>query len=262
MGGAESRERLKAGISALEREISSRASAMRQKRRAAAADLERRVSSALRALGMAGARFSPSVAPKSRDGAPVFGPWGADEIEFLISANSGEPLKELSRVASGGELSRVMLAIKSAFHSGPAAGEGGAGGAAGSGEAGAESQGAVNSGGPHADSIETMVFDEIDAGIGGEVALAVGEHLEKIGRDRQIFCVTHLASIAVRAGCHFKVEKRAEGGRSFTGARLLGAGERRMEIARMLAGDGGEAALAHADELISKYGKGEANGVD
>ena len=104
------------------------------------------------------------------------------------------------------------------------------------------------------DGIETLVFDEIDAGIGGEVALAVGEYLEKIGEYLQIFCVTHLASIAVRAGNHFKVEKRTEGGRTFTGVGPLSSEGRRKEIARMLAGDSGEAALAHADDLIVKYG--------
>jgi DNA repair protein RecN (Recombination protein N) len=154
------------------------------------------------------------------------GPWGAEEVQFLISANSGEPLKDLSRVASGGELSRVMLAIKT-----------------------------VLSAGDSADNIETLIFDEIDAGIGGEVALAVGEYLKKIGETRQIFCVTHLASIAVRAGNHFKVEKRTEGGRTFTGVGPLSERERRKEIARMLAGDSGEAALAHADDLILKYGR-------
>jgi len=106
-----------------------------------------------------------------------------------------------------------------------------------------------------ADSVETLIFDEIDAGIGGEVALAVGEYLEKMGESRQIFCVTHLASIAVRAGNHFKVEKRMEDGRTFTGVGPLSADGRRKEIARMLSGDGSDAALAHADDLIAKYGK-------
>jgi len=225
-GAEENREKLKAEIAALEKEISARAAALRQKRIAAAADLGQKVSGILKRLGMPNARFAPSVTAKTReDGtqALVCGPWGAEDVEFLISANSGEPLKDLSRVASGGELSRVMLAIKSVLSSG--------------------------------DSIETLVFDEIDTGIGGEVALAVGEYLEKIGKYRQIFCVTHLASIAVRADNHFKVEKRTEGGRTFTGVGPLNAQGRKKEIARMLAGDSGEAALAHADDLILKYGK-------
>jgi len=259
-GAEENREQLKAEIAAREKEITAQAAALRQKRIAAAADLGQKVSGILKRLGMPNARFAPSVTAKTREDAQnsartgereqmnegrracppintavkenatgggkqalVCGPWGAEDVEFLISANSGEPLKDLSRVASGGELSRVMLAIKSVLSSG--------------------------------DSIETLVFDEIDTGIGGEVALAVGEYLEKIGQYRQIFCVTHLASIAVRADNHFKVEKRIEGGRTFTGVGPLNAQGRKKEIARMLAGDSGEAALAHAGDLILKYGK-------
>jgi len=231
-GSEENREKLRSEISALEKEVTARASALRQKRKAASAVLEKRITDILKNLGMANARFSPAVTARTRDGTPVYGQWGADEVEFLLSANSGEPLKDLSRIASGGELSRIMLAIKSAFHAG--------------------GEGAI------ADSIETMIFDEIDAGIGGSIALAVGEYLEKIGKTRQIFCVTHLASIAVRAGNHLKVEKRTEGGRTFTNVIPLNEQERRKEIARMLAGDMGEVALAHADDLISKYGKGDS----
>jgi len=237
-GGEENREKLKAEIGTLEKELAAGAASLRQKRNAAAAVLGRRITDILKNLGMANARFSPAVSAKTRDGATLYGPWGADEVEFLVSANSGEPLKELSRVASGGELSRVMLAIKSVL----SAGDGG--------------HPSVNSAPAHADSIETMIFDEIDAGIGGAVALAVGDYLDKIGKTRQIFCVTHLASIAVRAGNHLKVEKRSEGGRTVTNVVPLAEPDRRKEIARMLAGDTGEVALAHADDLISKYGKG------
>jgi DNA repair protein RecN (Recombination protein N) len=225
-GAEENREQLKAEISAIEKEAAAKAAEIRKKRMAAALVLGGEISGMRERLGVPNARFSPSVTPKTRDDntqAFVCGPWGAEDVEFLISANSGEPLKDLSRVASGGELSRVMLAIKSVLSSG--------------------------------DNIETLVFDEIDSGIGGEVALAVGEYLEKIGEHRQIFCVTHLASIAVRADNHFKVEKRTEGGRTFTGVGPLSAEGRKKEIARMLAGDSGEAALAHAGDLILKYGK-------
>ena len=230
-GAEENREKLKGEIAALEKDAASRAAALRQKRIAASDILGQKITGVLKRLGMPHARFAPSVIPKTKaqqgqeDGGPAFvcGPWGAEDVEFLISANSGEPLKDLSRVASGGELSRVMLAIKSVLS--------------------------------ESDSIETLVFDEIDAGIGGEVALAVAEYLEKIGERRQIFCVTHLASIAVRADNHFKVEKRTEGGRTFTGVGPLSAEGRRREIARMLAGDNTGAALAHADDLILKYGK-------
>ena len=225
-GAEENREKLKTSIAALEKETASRAVSLRQKRTAAADTLGKKITDILKRLGMPHARFAPSVIPKTReDGSQGFvcGLWGAEDVEMLISANSGEPLKDLSRVASGGELSRVMLAIKSVL--------------------------------TEADSVETLVFDEIDTGIGGEVALTVGEYLKKIGEKRQIFCVTHLASIAVRADNHFKVEKRTEGGRTFTGVGPLSAQGRRREIARMLAGDSTEAALAHADDLILKLGK-------
>ncbi|MDR0583206.1 MAG: DNA repair protein RecN [Treponema sp.] len=233
-GARENREKLKAEIAALEKDLIARASALRRKRTAASAILGERITEILSRLGMPNARFAANILPKNRDAAQgaqagfVCGPWGAEDVDFLISANTGEPLKDLARIASGGELSRVMLAIKTVLSAG------GAG---------------------TADSIETLVFDEIDAGIGGEVALAVGEYLTKIGEAKQIFCVTHLASIAVRADNHFKVEKRTEGGRTFTGVGPLSAEGRRKEIARMLAGDAGEAALAHADDLILKYGK-------
>jgi DNA repair protein RecN (Recombination protein N) len=224
----ENRENLKAAIAALEKDVASRAAALRQKRTAAAGVLGQQITGILKRLGMPNARFSPAINPRTQqaqDGRQtvICGPWGAEEVEFLISANTGEPLKDLSRIASGGELSRVMLAIKSVLSA--------------------------------ADSVETLIFDEIDAGIGGEVALAVGEYLEKMGENRQIFCVTHLASIAVRAGNHFKVDKRTEDGRTFTGVGPLSADGRRKEIARMLAGDGSKAALAHADDLIAKYGR-------
>jgi DNA repair protein RecN (Recombination protein N) len=103
-------------------------------------------------------------------------------------------------------------------------------------------------------SPETLIFDEIDTGIGGEVALSVGDYLARIGAVKQIFCVTHLASIAVRADNHLKVEKHSDGGRTATAVSVLRGDARREEIARMLAGDsGGRAALAHADALLSKY---------
>jgi DNA repair protein RecN (Recombination protein N) len=236
-GAGENRDRLQGEIAALEKAIAVQASSIRDKRTDGAGRLGERITGILRRLGMPNACFSAAILPKGRDTAPgaggqaaplVCGPWGAEDVEFLISANTGEPLKELSRIASGGELSRVMLAIKTVL----SAGENGA-----------------------ADSIETLVFDEIDTGIGGEVALSVGEYLSRIGEHKQIFCVTHLASIAVRANNHFKVEKRTEGGRTFTGVGPLSSEGRRREIARMLAGDSGEAALAHADDLILKYGR-------
>ncbi len=221
----ENREKLKAEIKALEKDMIERAGIISKKRKAAAAILGTKISEILASLGMPNARFSVSVASKGQGpNGLVCGPWGADDVEFLISANAGEPLKELSKIASGGELARVMLAIKTVLAG--------------------------------ADTIETLIFDEIDTGIGGEVALAVGEYLLKIGKIKQIFCVTHLASIAVRADNHLKVEKNTDGQRTVTTVLVLSSGSRRQEIARMLAGDSaGSAALAHADDLLAKYGR-------
>jgi DNA repair protein RecN (Recombination protein N) len=222
----ENREKLSLEIAALEKTMVAKAAELSAKRGEASQKLGVQINAILQRLGMPKARFAVNVASKGKGpgGNLICGPWGADDVEFLISANPGEPLKELARIASGGELSRVMLAIKTVL---------------------AES-----------DSIETLVFDEIDTGIGGEVALAVGEYLKKIGTIKQIFCITHLASIAVRADNHIRVEKKDAAGRTQTTARLLSGKARQEEIARMLAGDSaGESALAHAGDLLAKYGK-------
>jgi len=236
-GAAENREKLKAEIGRLEKDIAARASKLSEKRKKGAGRLSAGITEILSKLGMPNAVFSTQVRQKPGTGL-VCGPWGADDVEFLISANTGEPSKELARIASGGELSRVMLAIKTILCG-------------------------TDAGAGHG-SAETLVFDEIDTGIGGEVALSVGEYLSRIGKGKQIFCVTHLATIAVRADNHLLVQKRVIAGsagadgreveRTVTNVSLLKKRERRQEIARMLAGDSGSAALAHADELLEKYG--------
>jgi DNA repair protein RecN (Recombination protein N) len=105
------------------------------------------------------------------------------------------------------------------------------------------------------DSVGTLIFDEVDAGIGGEVAVAVGEHLRALGKTKQVLCITHLASIAVRADNHYRVEKEISGGRTSTRLARMGGRARAEEIARMLAGDSREeASIAHAMELLRKYG--------
>ncbi|MDR3337738.1 MAG: DNA repair protein RecN [Treponema sp.] len=248
-GAEENRDKLKAEIVVLEKDIAARSASLSGKRSLAAVNLGKRISGIILNLGMPNARFSVSVTGKGKSlsGNFVIGPWGADEVEFLISANTGEPLKELAKIASGGELSRVMLAIKTALSDNGAVSGGGA-----------AKEEDVSSGSDA--SAETLIFDEIDAGIGGEVALMVGEYLARVGEQKQIFCVTHLASIAVRADNHFKVEKRiVDGGgnsrpRTVTTVKELNGKVRREEIARMLAGDsGGSVALAHAEELLSRY---------
>ena len=222
-------ENLAGMISMLEAELASRAQRLSARRIAAARDLEPRITAILTHLGMPHARFSVSVISEAEGmQGSRYQPWGMDAVEFFIAPNDGEPVKELSRIASGGELSRIMLAIKTVLSD--------------------------------ADALETLVFDEIDTGIGGEVALSVGEYLAKVGRHKQILCVTHLASIAVRAYNHLKVEKKNEAGRTVTGVRVLRADARRKEIARMLAGDAGPVALAHADALLIKYSNGVTDG--
>ncbi len=177
----------------------------------------------LSALGMNKASFKIRV--KNREGESgknICGPTGMDSVEFLLSTNEGEPLKPLKSIASGGELSRIMLSIKSVL--------------------------------ADLDNISTLVFDEIDTGIGGEVALAVGEHLVSLAEHKQILCITHLASIAVCADNHVKVCKITEEGRTFTEVCYVNGEERVKEIARMLAGDTeGAASLDHARELLHKY---------
>ena len=138
--------------------------------------------------------FRVLIADAARaDGTPVLTPWGKDAIEFVISPNLGEPFKRLRAIASGGELSRVMLAIKGVL---------------------AES-----------DHVSTLIFDEVDAGIGGEVALSVGERLAALPRHKQVLCITHLATIAVRADNHLRIEKVTQAGRTVTRVeKVSGAG--------------------------------------
>ncbi len=159
---------------------------------------------------------------KGSSGQPVIGNLGKDHIEFVIAPNQGEPFKKLRNIASGGELSRVMLAIKSILSS--------------------------------SDSIDTLIFDEIDSGIGGQIAVTVGEKLKSLSSVKQVICITHLATIAVQADNHIIVEKHEEKGRTLTTVRSIENDRRVEEIARMLSGDAdAEVSLRHARELLSKY---------
>jgi DNA repair protein RecN (Recombination protein N) len=241
-GTGENQDKLKTEIGRLEKDIVLRAQALSAKRSEGAKRLGAGITDILSRLGMPRAVFSARISARAGEKGIVCGPWGADDVEFMFSANAGEPLKELARIASGGELSRVMLAIKTILYS------------------------TKEGGGIDADmqsGTETLVLDEIDTGIGGEVALTVGEYLALIGKGKQIVCVTHLASIAAQADNHLKVGKKVIAGivasgnrpeRTVTEVSLLRGQERRQEIARMLSGDYGDAALAHADELLVKYG--------
>ena len=143
---------------------------------------------------------------------------GCDNIEFLISANVGEPPKPLSKIASGGELSRIMLSIKSVL----------------SGK----------------DEIGTLIFDEIDTGISGRAAQKVGNQLRVVSDGKQVLCVTHLAQIAAKADSHFYIEKRAENNRTYTDISLLDFEGRKREIARIIGGTITEQNLKSAEEML------------
>jgi DNA repair protein RecN (Recombination protein N) len=222
----EDRETLTADIQKLENEVHARAEVISRARAKAGESLAASVAGIMATLGMPAARFAVRLERKPLvDGKVVVGPFGADEPEFHVSANKGEPLRPIVDVASGGELSRVMLAIKTVL--------------------------------AKADGVPSMVFDEIDTGIGGEVALGVAGHLAALAGGRQVLCITHLASIAVRADNHIKVEKLIEGDRTVTKVTTLSGDDRVREIARMLSGDAdSKTSTDHAADLIRKHGRG------
>ncbi|OGR59532.1 MAG: DNA repair protein RecN [Elusimicrobia bacterium GWA2_69_24] len=181
----------------------------------AAQSLSKKAMAQLRDLGMASASLSVSVEMEEGQ----YGSSGADRVEFLIAANPGEPARPLREIASGGELSRVMLALKTVL-----AGQ---------------------------DSVGLLVFDEVDAGVGAAVGRAVGAKLGEVGRARQVFCVTHLPQVACFAANHFHVSKGVAGGRTSVRVERL-EGKRRLEtIAAMLGGrQVTETSLRHAKELL------------
>ncbi|MBQ7620687.1 MAG: DNA repair protein RecN [Treponema sp.] len=217
------KESLEKEIAALERQVYEAAKAISAKRQAGAAKMSAQVEAVLQKLGMAGTKFSVSISQKAGDAVEQkCGPYGMDDIEFLISANPGSPLASLSKIASGGELSRVMLALKTIF--------------------------------AQSDKVPTLIFDEIDTGIGGEVAVAVGEHMKNLAKNRQILCITHLASIAVFADNQIRIQKSVESGVMKTRAAPVLGEERVAEIARMLSGDQESAeSLDHARSMLKKY---------
>jgi DNA repair protein RecN (Recombination protein N) len=198
-------------------------------RRRVASDLTRSLGGELEGLALPGARFTVRF---SESGERPLGPEGRDELEFFLSTNPGEEPRSLARVASGGELSRIMLAIKALA----AQGEGGT----------------------------TLIFDEVDAGIGGAVAEVVGRKLRHLGRAHQVLCITHLPLIAAFAEHHVAVVKRVEGGRTVSSARPLTSTERVAELARMLGGaELTREVREHAEQLLrqatTRAGQGTAS---
>ena len=194
------------------------AEALTAARKSASERLASRVEEELRALSMPSVRFETVIEPLS--GEPGFGPKGADEVLFLMSANAGEKPGRIAKIASGGELSRIMLALKTVF------GEN--------------------------DPVPTAVFDEIDTGVSGVAASRVGEKLSGIGRSRQVLCVSHLPQIAAMADAQYCIEKSERGGRTYTTVTELTREGRRRELARLIGGDSiTELTIASAEELLS-----------
>ena len=176
----------------------------------------------MQTLGMAGGEFAAQVSKNDQE----FSTQGSDEVEFLVSANPGQPLKSLAKVASGGELSRISLALQVA--------------------------------GRASASPLCMVFDEVDAGIGGAVAEIVGRQLRELGERAQVLCVTHLAQVASQAHSQFRVTKLSDGKITRTAVKPLGSAERTDEIARMLGGiDITEQARAHARDMLNRAAPAE-----
>lgn len=184
-------------------------------RKNAASELEKGICAVLRKLGMPNAQFSIQVLPLDKSNS-----FGGDLVSFLISANPGEPLKEIKSIASGGELSRVMLALKTVLAA--------------------------------QDSIQTQVFDEIDSGIGGSVALSLASCIKELSKKKQVVAITHLASIASCANTQMVVSKSVENGRTFTHLKVVSNEERVHEIARMLSGDESEVSLEHARKMLEQ----------
>ena len=214
-GSQELRDKLTAERNRLAADYCKIAAKLTEKRKEAAEDLCRRITEQLQELGMAKAAFGIVFLPENGK----LHANGNDDVEFMLSANKGEPLKPLSKVASGGELSRVMLAIKT-----------------------------VCAG---VDGTPTLIFDEVDTGISGRTAVIVGERLYSVARSRQVLSITHLPQIAAFADCHLFVEKHSDSEKTKTSLRELNNAERSAELARIMgASAADESAQKYASELI------------
>lgn len=200
--------------------------ALTRARKKAAGPLAKEVEAALLGLGLERARFEVAfealgdAGESGEEGLASFGPTGAERVDFLLAANPGEPAAPLAKVASGGEVARIMLALRGVLSA--------------------------------AERGRTLVFDEIDAGVGGRLGPAVAARLRELGERHQVLCVTHLPSIAAAAHLHLKVEKEVSGGRTVTVFDVLAGEPRLRELAEMIAGGGDEdTARAEAARLLS-----------
>ena len=234
-GDAESRDELETKAAAALAEYREAALALSKAREAWGQALVQRIEGELKDLGLARARLEVALERRRRAGSPLvleqgkgegeetdFGRDGIDQVVFLFAPNPGEPPRPLARIASGGELSRIHLALQLA------------------------SRGEAEKARP------TLVFDEVDTGIGGAEAAALGAKLQRLAKGGQILAVTHLPQVASHGDLHFKVAKRVDGGRTSVRVEALDAGKRIEEVARMLAGkEITDTSLSHARELIA-----------
>lgn len=201
-------------------------------RRKAGANLSKQLETALASLAMPKCRVDIRVATHEQDDSR-WSSRGIDQVEFYLSPNPGEELRPLAKIASGGELSRVMLALHGL---------------------------SASSGDTHQGSMRTLVFDEVDAGIGGEAADAVGAELQALASRCQVLCITHLPQIAARGDAHLVIEKQVKGGRTMTTVTKLDSGGREQELARMIAGAAISAAVvASAKEMLETRKRREQN---
>jgi len=203
----------------LDNEYEKLARKISENRKKSASVIEKNLKKELSELSMKNAEFKIKFLKVDEK----FSPFGNERVEFLFSANTGEELRPLNKVASGGELSRIMLALKLAFK----------------------------------DSLtDTYIFDEIDSGVGGKTAENVGEKLKKLSFSSQILCITHFPQVAAFADLHYKVEKEEKDGRTFAKINVLSKPERIKEIARMMSGSNiSEAVIKSAEELINLNGR-------
>ena len=207
-------EKLRGELERAEQDLRQAAKALTARRLETAGEFVRRVEAELAYLDMGGVRFSISRKEKA------FGPNGADEMEFLICTNAGEEARPLAKIASGGELARIMLAIKNVL--------------------------------AEKDDIGTIIFDEVDTGVSGRAAQKIGQKLAEVARHRQVICVTHLAPVAACAAHHYRIYKTVEEGRTFTRVEELGHEDRVRELARIMVGDHiTESALQSAGEMLA-----------
>ena len=207
-------EQLRGELERAEQDLRQAAKALTARRLETAGEFVRRVEAELAYLDMGGVRFSISRKEKA------FGPNGADEMEFLICTNAGEETRPLAKIASGGELARIMLAIKNVL--------------------------------AEKDDIGTIIFDEVDTGVSGRAAQKIGQKLAEVARHRQVICVTHLAPVAACAAHHYRIYKTVEEGRTFTRVEELDHEERVRELARIMVGDHiTESALQSAGEMLA-----------